>query len=143
MENLLMSDDGASLELDDKTFTQMAMATHANAYWSAGLGDLPLMDLVKIGLSPDIKHLATGASVSQISEISMLLLDHWKKHPMTGARRGWEAITHMREIKRLVQEYMIKQSVQLGGYPNKEYNENRKAINAIVHKLGIIVDVMP
>jgi hypothetical protein len=51
MERGLLRDQ--ALELDDQSFTAFAFGTHPDAYWEAGLYDIPLWDKILIGLTPD------------------------------------------------------------------------------------------
>lgn len=59
----------ARLELDNHAFTAFAYATHPQAYVDAGLLTLPATDLVRIGLTPDIRDLATADGLSQIADV--------------------------------------------------------------------------
>ncbi|MBW2255755.1 MAG: hypothetical protein JRI25_14300 [Deltaproteobacteria bacterium] len=65
------------LEKNDAAFTAFAYATHADAYWSAGLGDLGIFDLTRIGLTPDIKDLVTWEGVTQVMDVGTRLLAAW------------------------------------------------------------------
>lgn len=66
-----------ALEKDDPAFTAFAYGTHADAYWNAGLGDLNLFDLAKIGLTPDVKDLVTQAGLEQVADIGIRILGRW------------------------------------------------------------------
>ncbi|MBW2255749.1 MAG: hypothetical protein JRI25_14265 [Deltaproteobacteria bacterium] len=69
--------DYDQLEKNDAAFTSFAYATHADAYWRAGLGDLGIFDLARIGLTPDIKDLVTWEGVTQVLDVGTRLLGAW------------------------------------------------------------------
>ena len=60
----------AQLEEDPKAFRSFAFFTHQQAYMDAGLATLPLTDLIKIGLTPDVKDLLSKDGRIQIFGIS-------------------------------------------------------------------------
>jgi hypothetical protein len=76
----------AELEEDADAFRQFAYDTHADAYWNAGLADLPISDLVRIGLTPDIKDLFTKAGLGQVADIAARLVAEY-------ARRAGKSVT--------------------------------------------------
>ncbi len=63
----------ARLEENPVKFRKFAFDTHPGAYLDAGLENLPLSDLIKIGLTPDFKDLISKDGVSQIFAISRKL----------------------------------------------------------------------
>lgn len=58
-----------SLELDSSNFKTFAFGTHPPAYIDAGLGNLSLADLARIGLTPDFKEWFGADSWAQLGEI--------------------------------------------------------------------------
>ena len=58
-----------SLELDSDNFKTFAFGTHPAAYIDAGLGNLSLADLARIGLTPDFKEWFGADSWAQLGEI--------------------------------------------------------------------------
>ncbi|MBI5369261.1 MAG: hypothetical protein HZA54_19650 [Planctomycetes bacterium] len=60
----------ARLEEDPDAFRRFAYDTHADAYWRAGLADLPIMDLIRIGTTPDLRDLFTEAGLGQVVDIA-------------------------------------------------------------------------
>jgi hypothetical protein len=69
--------DYDALEKDNDAFQSFAMGTHADAYWSAGLGDLGAFDLAHIALTPDAKDLFALDGVKQTVDIGTRLLGLW------------------------------------------------------------------
>ena len=65
------------LERNPDKFRDFAYDTHADAYWNAGLKDLPLKDLVQIGLTPDFSDLLTPSGVDQVFDILGRYYDHY------------------------------------------------------------------
>lgn len=58
------------LEQDDPAFKDFAYATHSKAYLDAGMAELPLKDLIKIGMTPDVSDLFTRAGLEQVVEVA-------------------------------------------------------------------------
>ncbi len=58
------------LERDDAAFLEFAYDSHPKAYLDAGLEKLPLKDLVRIGLTPDVQDLATRNGLEQVVEVA-------------------------------------------------------------------------
>ncbi len=54
------------LERNDEAFRQFAFSTHPAAYLDAGLGKLPLSDLIKIGAGPDLEDILNPAGLEQV-----------------------------------------------------------------------------
>ncbi len=65
------------LEKNDAAFTSFCYGTHADAYWNAGLGDLGLFDLARIGLTPDMRDLLAYDGLVQVADIGSRLLGTW------------------------------------------------------------------
>ena len=66
-----------ALEKDAAQFKAFAYDTHPRAYWDAGLGKLGLLDLVMIGLTPDVGDLVPWEGVSQVAVIAVRLGRQW------------------------------------------------------------------
>ncbi len=58
------------LELENEAFRRVAFKTHPDAYWKAGLHDLPLGDKVKIALTPDAKEWLSGDTWNQAVDVA-------------------------------------------------------------------------
>ena len=63
----------ALLEENPSLFRKFAFDSHADAYLDAGLADLPLTDLMKIGTTPSIKDLLSKDGTMQVFQISNAL----------------------------------------------------------------------
>lgn len=63
------TDTTESLELNNDNFKTFAFGTHPPAYIDAGLGNLSLADLARIGLTPDFKEWFGADSWAQLGEI--------------------------------------------------------------------------
>jgi len=61
------------LEEKPDSFRQFAFDSHQGAYLDAGLADLPLFDLIKIGMTPSIKDLMSRDGRIQIFRITKAL----------------------------------------------------------------------
>jgi hypothetical protein len=59
----------AELEEDTHAFQCFAYGTHAQAYIECGIAKLPLLDLVRIARTPDIRDLLTRAGLEQILQV--------------------------------------------------------------------------
>jgi len=72
IEDRLNAAPGAFAELERNTdaFRDFAYETHPDAYWDAGLKDLPIKDLLEIGSTPDFKDLLTPEGLEQVAEIA-------------------------------------------------------------------------
>ncbi|MFC7627845.1 hypothetical protein ACFQVB_08770 [Paraburkholderia humisilvae] len=62
------------LELNDKTFQDFAFNTHPIAYLDAGLADLPMPDLCRIGGQPSIQEWGHGRTWNQAIESAKVVL---------------------------------------------------------------------
>ena len=67
----------AALEVDGPAFRRFAFDTHPEAYWDAGLGDLPVADLLTIGLTPDSEDLLSFEGIVQVGDIAGRLAGAW------------------------------------------------------------------
>ncbi len=56
----------AKFEEDTNAFQRLAYSTHAQAYIECGIAKLPLLDLVRIAHSPDVRDLMTRAGLEQV-----------------------------------------------------------------------------
>jgi hypothetical protein len=65
------------MERDGNAFRDFAYGTHADAYWNAGLGDLSLFDLARIGTTPNIRDLLGWAGIEQVADIGSRLVGVW------------------------------------------------------------------
>jgi len=63
--NFQMAVKRYQLELDSENFTTFAFKTHPMAYLDAGLGDLPISDLGKIGAQPNMQEWGDSRTLSQ------------------------------------------------------------------------------
>lgn len=65
------------LEQDNQAFRSFAFDTHPEAYWDAGLIELPVADLLTIGLTPDTEDLLSWFGILQVSDIAARLAAAW------------------------------------------------------------------
>jgi hypothetical protein len=65
------------LEQDSAAFRSFAFDTHPQCYWDAGLGGLPVSDLLTIGLTPDTPDLLSFDGLGQVANIAGRLLGAW------------------------------------------------------------------
>jgi len=63
------------LELDSETFTTFAFKTHPLAYLDAGLGDLPISDLEKIGTQPNMQEWGDSRTLSQAWDSGTVVIE--------------------------------------------------------------------
>ena len=68
-----------SLEKDSTQFRAFAYDTHPQAYWDAGLGNLGILDLIMIGLTPDVGDLVPWEGISQVADIAVRLVGTGQK----------------------------------------------------------------
>ncbi len=66
-----------ALEGDSAAFRRFAFDTHPQAYWDAGLGGLPVADLLTIGLTPDTPDLLSFEGIVQVGDIAVRLATAW------------------------------------------------------------------
>lgn len=68
MEFAIQKTNG-EIENDPNEFQDFAYKTHPKAYIDAGLFDLPISDLIKIGTTPDFADLLTPSGLEQIIRV--------------------------------------------------------------------------
>lgn len=69
----------AELEEDTGAFQRFAYGTHAQAYIECGIAKLPLLDLVRIARTPDLRDLLTRAGLEQVRRVvAHVVKVHWK-----------------------------------------------------------------
>lgn len=56
------------IELDDEAFTAFAYATHSRAYLDAGLTRLPVDDLIRVAVTPNLRDTLNKAGLAVIAE---------------------------------------------------------------------------
>jgi hypothetical protein len=56
------------IELDDQTFTAFAYATHSRAYLDAGLTGLPIDDLIRVAVTPNLRDTLNRKGLAVIAE---------------------------------------------------------------------------
>lgn len=59
------------LEHNPKAFRDFCFETHSKAYLDAGLADLPYLDRLKIGWTPDAKDLFSKKGLSQAADVAV------------------------------------------------------------------------
>jgi len=71
-ENRIKEDPAAfdRLEQNDEKFLEFAYASHPKAYLDAGMEKLPLKDLVRIGMTPDLRDLMTVNGLEQVADVA-------------------------------------------------------------------------
>lgn len=65
------------MEKNNDEFRAFAFASHPDAYWEAGLGDLNLFDLTNIGATPDFADLLGWDGIVQMADITGRLAETW------------------------------------------------------------------
>lgn len=56
--------------MESEIFRDVAFATHVDAYIDAGLADLPLSDLMKIGTMPNVEEFLDPNTWDQVIKVS-------------------------------------------------------------------------
>ncbi|EKD82557.1 MAG: hypothetical protein ACD_39C01218G0003 [uncultured bacterium] len=82
----------ARLEENPRAFRRFAFDTHPIAYMDAGLSGLPLSDLIKIGLTPDLRDILTKNGSLQVISISGKLGKDYLKRVFRFIRRTSELV---------------------------------------------------
>ena len=77
-----------SVEKDSMQFRTFAYDTHPQAYWDAGLGNLGILDLIMIGLTPDVGDLVPWEGISQVADIAVRLGGRWTENAIDGVGAG-------------------------------------------------------
>lgn len=83
----------ARLEENPKAFAKFAYGTHQASYLDAGLSGLPLSDLIKIGMTPDLKDLISKNGISQIFAIGLKLSKAYAKRLFKFIRHASKLVT--------------------------------------------------
>lgn len=104
---LTKTKEGATIENDDEKFTDFAFDTHVDAYEKAGVLLLPVMDKVKIGLTPDAKDLFSDRGLKQAGQIAVDQASLYIALPAFAIMQAKEAYDHAGEIKTMVHDYYI------------------------------------
>jgi hypothetical protein len=87
------------IELDSKRFKSFAFGTHVDAYWNAGLSSLPLTDLRRIVLTPDLKEWGDSESRQQAYDIAGRLFEVWREKAETVLQQqSDEVANYLRKI---------------------------------------------
>ena len=105
LQSPLAKDKG--IENDDKAFTDFAFDTHVEAYEKAGILTLPIMDKVKIGLTPDANDLFSDRGLKQAGQIGVDQLAYYITHPVFAQIQAVEVAIHAKEITTMVHSYYI------------------------------------
>jgi hypothetical protein len=79
-ENMILRSpaDFDALEQDDEALQRFAFDSHPQAYLDAGLRQLPITDLVRIGLTPDLDDTLSMDGLSQIGAIAPEIARHYR-----------------------------------------------------------------
>lgn len=100
----------AELEERPSAFRSFAFETHPKAYMDAGLSKLSLIDLIKIGLTPDLKDLLSKNGSLQIISISGELGKSYLKQVFKFIRQTYKLICEAVQGGRY---YEVSQAVEL------------------------------
>ncbi|WP_043611802.1 hypothetical protein [Chromobacterium violaceum] len=74
------------LEINNAVFKKFAFDTHVPAYLDAGLADLPISDLTKIGGQPNIEEWADGATWKQAIDSGVEVSKEWSGRAVEGSK---------------------------------------------------------
>jgi len=66
----------SKLEKNQAKFQTFAYSSHTRAYLKTGIQHLPIGDILRIGMTPDIRDVATRQGVRQISRIGIKVIQH-------------------------------------------------------------------
>lgn len=80
------------MELDSTAFKTFAFETHPGAYWDAGLGNLPLSDLIIIGFTPDFKEWMDPETRSQAYDIGGRMMEMYRHELDDAMRKRTDAV---------------------------------------------------
>ncbi|MEO6097867.1 MAG: hypothetical protein ABIW76_20295 [Fibrobacteria bacterium] len=80
------------MELDSAAFKTFAFETHPEAYWDAGLGNLPLTDLIIIGFTPDFKEWMDPETRSQAYDIGGRMVEMYRHELDDAMRKRTDAV---------------------------------------------------
>lgn len=67
-----------TLEMESGSFKDYAFKSHPKAYWDAGLGNLPLKDLIIIGFTPDIKEWLDEGTRAQAYDVAGRMVEEYR-----------------------------------------------------------------
>jgi len=67
IENIV--NNNPNIEQNSEEFKNLAFDSHPKAYLDAGLLDLPILDKIKIGLTPDLSDILSPKGLKQVKEI--------------------------------------------------------------------------
>ena len=73
IEDELASNPG--IELDDEAFTAFAYDTHSRAYLDAGLTDLPIADLIRVAVTPNLSDTLNAKGIKVITETAAIVAE--------------------------------------------------------------------
>jgi len=64
-----------AIELDDEAFTAFAYDTHSRAYLDAGLTSLPVDDLIRVAVTPNLSDTLNAKGIKVISETAAIVAE--------------------------------------------------------------------
>jgi len=112
--------EGKTIELNNKRFTDFAFDSHVEAYEKAGVLKLPIMDKMKILLTPDAKDLFSNRGLEQATLIAKHQIEYYIKHPAFAIQQAKEVKENFGMIITMVHDYYLK---------NKKFFDNAAASN--------------
>src|SRR5690606_13798714 len=71
-----------SIEIENRAFQKFAFDSHVTSYENAGLFNLPISDLVKIGTTPDVSDLLSPNGLGQVRQVASDYVGHAREHPI-------------------------------------------------------------
>jgi hypothetical protein len=93
------------IETDSGKFKDFAFQTHVAAYENAGVLSLPVMDKLKIVLTPKAQDLLSDRGISQASAIAADQLAFYAVHPLFFAQQMYEAYENKQAIVAAIAAY--------------------------------------
>jgi len=95
-----------AIELDSERFKKFAFDTHPDAYWNAGLGNVPLSDKWKIVWTPDGAEWKEWGTWKQALDVGVRQVGHWGRSAAQahGESKVREAEMNM-EVSRSIVDY--------------------------------------
>ena len=63
------------IELDDEAFTAFAYDTHSSSYLDAGLTDLPIADLIRVAVTPNLSDTLNAKGIKVITETAAIVAE--------------------------------------------------------------------
>jgi hypothetical protein len=86
-------------EMDSDKFKDFPFKTHTEAYWSAGLSKVTLLDLIRIGFTPDFSEWLDERSRVQAYDIAGKLVTCWTSEVIKAVKqRSDEVGEYFKEI---------------------------------------------